>query len=129
MTRSRTGAEAISTRGRSPSARDSVQERSQHVLQANAEPLDRPGVVVSCGADRGGQIDGTERLVQAGIGLVELLAPQGLSLDGQSLTEPQEGALGGAGRLVTQLGVRDLRLVYKPDELLGDSVDIQPLEG
>ena len=56
-----------------------------------------------------------------------LLAPQGLSLDGQSLTEPQEGAFG--GRLVTQLGVRALRLVYKPDDLLGDSVDIQPLEG
>ncbi len=51
-------------------------------------------------ADRDGQVDGAQRFVQGCVGFVEILVPQALSFEGQSLTEPQESPLGRAGSLI-----------------------------
>ena len=74
-----------------------MHQAAQHALQANAESLDRHGVVHPRGADGGGQDHGAQRLMQAGVGLYEVLATKGLPIDRQSLAEAQEGALGRAG--------------------------------
>jgi hypothetical protein len=67
--------------------------------------------------------------VQTGVGFVEVFAPQRLSLDRQSLAEAQERPLGRARGLIAQLGIRDLGLVHQPDELPGDAIHVEPLEG
>ena len=82
-----------------------MHQAAQHALQANAESLDRHGVVHPRGADGGGQVHGAQRLMQAGVGLYEVLATKGLPIDRQSLAEAQEGALGRAGGLIPQLGM------------------------
>jgi hypothetical protein len=110
-------------------ARDSPRQGAEHPLDAGGQYEDAFGDAALYDAERGGEIDCANDLMQRVVRDLEVTAPHPRAVARQSLADTEERALARSRRLVTQLGITNARLVHAPRELLRGNVDIQPLKG
>jgi hypothetical protein len=80
-------------------------------------------------AERGGEVDRADGLVEAIVSFYEVFATHCNSVVGEAFAELEEAAFAGASGLVAKFVVADFREVNEAGEFFGDLVAIEFLEG